>query len=102
MVDSTRQQQLSLLNNDVERMRDWLRESGKLLLEERRRTAQQASQLEQQARQLRQQLTRLWLLEQAVATLKAELRQLAANYEACENQLATTLSATNETTERKP
>lgn len=104
MVDGspTRQAEVGQLNNDPQRLQDWLREASNQLLVEKRRNSQLAAQLEAGQQQARVQQSRLWLLTQTVETLKAELRDLAADYAALEIALAATRRSNGNTPHPQP
>lgn len=69
-------------------MQTWLRDTGKLLLDERHRSRDLENALLEAQRAARELESRNWLLEQTVATLKQELRSLAAQYEQRQQELS--------------
>ncbi len=74
-------------NGDQQVMQTWLRDTGKLLLDERQRSRDLEAALLESERQERELESRNWLLAQTVATLKQELRDLAARYDALQQEV---------------
>jgi hypothetical protein len=73
--------------SDQRVMQTWIRDTGKLLLDERQRSRDLEAALVESERQERELESRNWLLAQTVATLKQELRDLAARYDAAQQEL---------------
>ncbi len=77
----------NLVASQQQVMQTWIRDTGKLLLNERKRNRDLEVALAKSEWQERELESRNWLLEQTVATLKWELRELAARYEAVQQDL---------------
>ncbi len=75
---------------DNQQMQSWLRDTGKLLLAERKRTRNLSATLAERERQQRELESRNWLLEQTVAALKQELREVINLYQSCQQELSAT------------
>ena len=75
------------LLDEQQRIQSWMRDTGKLLMEEKRRSRNLEAALLESERQERELESRNWLLAQTVATLKQELRDLAARYDALQQEM---------------
>ncbi len=87
---------------DQQVMQTWIRDTGKLLLDERQRSRDLEAALVESERQERELESRNWLLLQTVATLKQELRDLAARYDALQQELDALTANAPSALRRKP